>query len=161
MELRRRESGFTMVELLVGVGILTVIMSTVGMSLSHALGTQQGVIDDGRAMIELRKGLSWFAEDIRKASTSDLADGAPAVSNATFMWTDEYNDAGINHTSGYNLAGAELVRTYDGAAHTVARNVVSASFSKSGSKITLQLEIDAGEGTTRSHSLSPTLGATP
>ena len=161
MKLWRSEQGFTLVELLVGVGILTVTMSTIGTSLFQALGTQQGVIDDGRAIGELRKGLSWFAEDLRKASSTDLMDGASAVSSATFMWTDKYNDAGTDHTSGYNLVATDLLRTYNGSTHTVARRVVSASFSRSGSKITLQLEIDAGAGTTRTHSLSPTLGTTP
>ncbi len=145
--------GFTLPEVLVSMGILTVVMSTIGIALFQALDTQTGVVDDGLAINELRKGLSWFAKDVKMARSTDMVDGAPAVSSVTFTWTDEFQDAEVDHTSSYALVGDQLVRTYDGNAHTVARRVVSVAFSLSSRTVTAQFEIDAGAGTTRTLSV--------
>ena len=136
-----------------GVSILTILMSTIGVAMFQALGTQRRVVDDGLAVNELRKGLSWLAVDVRMAKGTDLADLAPAVSSVTFTWTDEFNNSAAPHTSSYALVGNRLVRTYDGSAHTVARRVLSVEFSRSDKTVTAQLELDAGAGTTRTISL--------
>jgi len=149
----RDSRGFTLVEVLVGVGILTIVMSTIGTAMFQALGTQKGVVDDGLAINELWKGLSWFAEDVKMAQNTDLVDGAPAVASVTFTWTDEFNDAGVSHTSSYALVDDMLVRTYDGNAHTVARRAISAAFSLSNRTVIAQFEVDAGAGTIRTLSL--------
>ena len=160
-KLWRCQKGFTLAEVLVGVSILTAVMSTVGMALFQALGTETRVVDDGLAISELRKGLGWFAGDIKMAKSTDLVDGAPAVSSATFSWTDEFQAAGTPHTISYAVVGDSLVRTYDGIAHTVTRRAVSASFSRSGQTITAQFEVDAGAGTTRILSVETFMRLTP
>ncbi len=49
---------FTLVELLVGITLLGVAMSTIGMGVFRALGTKSGAVDDGLAINELREGFS-------------------------------------------------------------------------------------------------------
>lgn len=153
------QSGVTLAEVLVGIGILSLIMTTLGVSLFQALATEQAVVNDGRAINELRRGISWFAEDVMMAQTSDLADAASPTPSVTFSWTNEYNGATDAHSSGYALVDDRLVRTYDGGSHTVAQGLVSADFSRSGNLITAVLEVDAGSGTTRTLTLQKAMGA--
>ena len=146
--------------MLVVVGILGIVTGTIGVAIFHSLGTENEVVADGIGINELRKGFSWFAEDVKMAQSSDLTDGGPSAATVSLSWTDQYADAGTNHTSSYALVGGELVRTYDGNAHTVARKVVSVSFSLSGSSITAQLEVQAEPGQTRTLSVSATMRST-
>ena len=149
----------TLVELLVGVTLLSSVMGTVGVSLFQALMTERVVVDDGLAINELRRGVSWFADDVMMAQTSDLADAAPATSTVTFNWTNQYNDVSQAHVSSYAQVGDRLERTYDGTTHTVAQRVTSVSFSRSGDSFTAQIVVDAGNSTTRTLSLEKTMGA--
>ena len=151
------QGGFTLPELLVAVGILGIVTGTIGTAIFQSLGTEYEVIADGLGINELRKGFSWFAEDVKMAQSSDLTDGGSAASTVSLSWTDQFADAGTNHTSSYALVGDELVRTYDGNAHTVARKAVSVSFSLSGKTITAQVEVQAEPGQTRTLSVSATM----
>ncbi len=153
--LLQRDGGFTLVELVVGVAILMVVMSTIGLSLFQALRTESEISGDGRAINELRNGMSWLGEDGKMVQSTDLVDGGPAVQCvdgvpcASFTWTDEFNSLDVAHSLSYTLVGDTLVRNYDGNAHSVTREVVATSFSRSGKTVTAQLEVDAGAGTTR------------
>ena len=145
--------GFTLLEVLVGIGIMTLITSTLGTALFHTIRSQQGVLEDSLAVNEARKAFSWFAEDVKMAQTGDLVDGGPAVSSVILNWTDEYQEASIPHTSSYVLTGDKLVRIYDGESHIVAHRVVSVGFSRASNTITVQLEVEAGGQTTDTESL--------
>ena len=153
-----QQSGFTLVEVLTGTAILSVIMGTIGAGLFQAFNTQAVIVDDGRAINELRKGLSWFAEDVLMAQSTDLVDAAPATATATLNWTNQYLGASDAHSSSYSVVGSDLVRTHDGNSHTVARGVVSVSFTRSGDTINAQLEVAAGTET-RTFILTNTMGA--
>ena len=152
--------GFTLPEVLVSMGILTVVMSTIGIALFQALDTQTGIVDDGLAINELRKGFSWFAEDVKMARSADLVDGVPAPT-VTLTWTDEFNDVGVDHTASYAGVGDRLVRTYDDNAHTVAHRVVSVAFTLSNRSITAQLEVEAEPGATRTLSVKGVMRSAP
>jgi len=151
----QKESGMTLAEVIVAVGILTIIMSTIGLSISLALKTQSTISGDGRAINELRNGMTWFGEDGKMAQGTDLIDGgavvqcAEGVPCAAFTWTDEYNDLGTAHSLTYTLVGGTLMREYNSNAHAVVRKVAAASFARSGKTVTAQLEVHAGAGTTR------------
>ena len=82
----RGAEGFTLVEMLVGVTLLTIVMSTIGTASFQALKTQQRVSEDGLAVNELRKGLGWFAEDAKMATSTNLTNGAPATTTVTMSW---------------------------------------------------------------------------
>ena len=145
--------GFSLVEMLVGIGILTIIMGTIGTAMYQGLGTQQGIIEDGTAISELRKGFGWLAADVNMAQTSTLVDLAPPVDTVTFTWTDYYNDAMTPHVSTYSVVDGEIVRTFDSQPHAIARDVVSAAFSLSGRTVTAEFVVNAGAGTTRTLSV--------
>ena len=151
--------GFTLVEMLVGITLLSITMSTIGMGLFRALGTQSSVVDDGLAINELRKGFSWFAGDVKMATSTNLAIGGATSSSVMMSWKDQFNDVDVTHTSTYALDGDRLVRTYTSNAtstsHTIAHRVVSVSFSLNGtSTVVAEVEVNARPGETRTLSLS-------
>ena len=149
MKLWRSQRGFTLIEVLVSVAILSMVMGTVGTALFQALGTERTVVDDGLAINELRRAISYFSGDVKMAQDTDLVDGGAPVSSCTLSWIDEFADAQVSHSSSYAVVDDGLVRTYDGNAHTVARRVVSVSFSRTGQTITIQLEVNAAPGITK------------
>lgn len=157
----RDSGGFTLVEMLVSIGILSIVMGTVGTALFQSLKTQSGVIDDGTAINELRKGLSWFASDVKMAQTSTLIDLDPAVDTVTFTWTDQFQDASVPHTSTYAVVGDELIRTYDSNSHAVARDVVSAEFSLSSRSVVVKVTVNSGPGVTRNLSVNTIMRSVP
>ncbi len=145
--------GFSLVEMLVGIGILTIMMGTIGTAMYQGLGTQQGVVEDGTAINELRKGFGWLAADVKMAQTSTLVDLAPPVDTVTFTWTDHFNGAMTAHISTYSVVGGDIVRTFDSQSHAIARDVVSAEFSLDGRTVTAEFVVNAGAGTTRTLSV--------
>ena len=158
----REAEGFTLVEMLVGITLLTIVMSTIGTSSFQALKTQQRISEDGLAVNELRKGLGWFAEDAKMATSTNLTDGAPATTTVTMSWRDYFNvtsTTGVLHTASYALNGDRLERTYDSSTHTVARDVVTALFSLGSTTVTAQIEVNAEPGTTRTLSVDSVMRA--
>ena len=156
--------GFTLVEMLVGITLLSVTMSTIGVGLFQALGTQSSVVDDGLAINELRKGFSWFAGDVKMATSTNLDPGGGTSPSVMMSWKDQFNDVDITHTSTYAMDGDRLVRTYTSNAtstsHTIAHRVVSVSFFLNGtSTVVAQVEVDAKPGLTRTLSLSTIMRA--
>ena len=156
--------GFTLAELLVGITLLSITMSTIGAGLFQALGTQSSVVDDGLAINELRKGFSWLAGDVKMATSTNLAIGGATSSSVTLSWKDQFNDVDITHTSTYDLVDDRLVRTYTSNAtstsHTIAHRVVSASFFLNGtSTVVAEVGVNAEPGVTRTLSLSTIMRA--
>ena len=162
--LLRDESGVTLAELLVSIGILTVVVGMVGSTMWHSTQIHDRVLGDGVAINELRNGLSLFADDVKSAQSSDLpTDSSPATS-VTLSWTDEYNDVVTPHSSVYALSGTKLVRTYDGVDTVVARGVASVSFSLTTKTINASIEVNATDGATTTLSLNTVMkaeGVTP
>ena len=146
------EKGSSLTEMIVAVGVIVTLMSTLGMTMFQAVSTQDTIINDGLAINELRKGLSWFSADMKMAKTTDLADGASAAT-VTTSWTDQFQRAGLKHTDTYAKVGDSLVRTHDGVSHTVGRGVTSALFSRSGKTVVAQIEVQVSPGVTRTLSV--------
>ncbi len=155
----RSQLGFTLAEVVVSVGLLTIATSIIGTSLFQALATQRVVQDDGHAINELRKGLGWFAEDIKMAHTADVTGGV-----LTLTWTDHFNDANQDYTVTYAKAGNLLVRTLFVGTTTnalaVVRRVASVSFSISGQTVSAQVEVDSKPQKTRTLSATAVMRPT-
>ena len=160
-QLRSESRGFTLAESVVAIGILTIVMSIMGSALYRALGTQQGVVDEGLAINELRKGLGWIGEDVKMASSTNVIDGGSPLPTLVLTWTDEFGGASQAHTITYSLDGDRLVRDYDGSSHTVARRVDSAEFFRNGQVVTAEFGVDAGAGTVRTLSVMTLMRVDP
>ena len=163
--------GFTLVEVLVSVGILSIILGTVVTAIFQALATERTIAADGRAINELRRGLSWFADDAERAATTDLLDGGPIAVTVTLEWTDRYGELEpIPHTVTYALADTDgdgmddsLLRNMDGVSHIVARRVVPGSlmFTLSARTITVEISVSGPGIEPRSQSLNVLMRTTP
>ena len=148
--------GFTLVEVLVTVGILTLTLGMVGGGLFQSLSIERSWRDDVLATRELRRAGSWFAGDALNAEATDLIDGGGPVTSVALTWTDE---TGASHTTAYSISGDNLIRDYDGLQLVVARRVVSLGISQSGGILTLNLVVRAEEGGTESSTLETYLRA--
>jgi prepilin-type N-terminal cleavage/methylation domain-containing protein len=155
----RQESGFTLIEVMVSVGITALVSGMLGAGIFQVLSIQRFWTEDVKATKEVRNAESWFAGD--SLNSDDVLDAggvnrltcapSPKVNQVTLKWTDT---AGANHTAVYKLSGDTLVRDIDssGIFQEVARDVVTStvSFSLCGSVLSLNLEVLADRGTTES-----------
>ena len=150
----RSSAGFSLMEVMVAMGIIAIIMGFFGTGIFQALSIQRTWIDDVRATRELRTGINWFTSDALNAETVDLTDcgGAPCV---TLAWTDQ--GLTCRHTAVYKMSSTTLVRVLDNTTTTpVADGVVSGgtSFSLSIRLLTFDLEVDASPGKTAATSVN-------
>ena len=149
-------TGFSLVEALVALGILSLVVSLVSSGLFQVLSFQKPWQDDKLAVKELRHAGSWFAGD--GLNTEEVFDAGgvnkltcnpdPAVQKVTLRWTDK--DGVTKHTAIYSLTGQNLIRNYDGNENTMARPVVknSLSFTLCGNFLNLNFKVEAKRGST-------------
>ncbi|MBI4339817.1 MAG: prepilin-type N-terminal cleavage/methylation domain-containing protein [Chloroflexi bacterium] len=142
--------GVTLVEMLLAVAILGITTSIMGSAIFQALSTERYWFKDISVTKDLRHAGSWFARDVINTQTATVADGAPAEASVTLSWTDT---DGAPHTVSYGVVAGELKRTYDGQAITVARDVSSAGFSRTGKTLRFALAVNASRGATETKTL--------
>ena len=155
----RRQQGFTLVQVLVGVAILSIILGTIGAAFFQSVSTQRTIVADGLAINEARKGLSWFAPDVRMAQHAEVGDQGDTL---TLSWTDDFDFRFDCHSSSYELVDDTLNRDYDGTTHTIARRVVSVTFTaEPANTVTIDLEVESGPGTTDTVSMTTSMMSKP
>jgi prepilin-type N-terminal cleavage/methylation domain-containing protein len=133
--------GFTLVEVLAAVGILSV-MGLFGVALFQTLSVRW-LRDDAVATRDVRHAISWFSRDAPRAETTNLVDGAAPASSVVMDWRDV---GGGSHITAYTLVEDRLVRSFDDAETTVASNVTSAEFSRSGKRLRIALVVSTPAG---------------
>ena len=148
--------GFTLVEVLVAVGLLIIVAGLVSSSTFQILSVQRTWQDDVLATQELRQAEGWFARDSLTAVTTTIPHLGPSTTTASMMWSDILD---VNYTSTYSLSGMTLFRDLDSSAATstrieVAREVATVNFSRSGRLVTFDLSVEAAEGQTATSSLN-------
>ena len=149
-------SGFTLVEALVALGILSVAVGLIGSGLFQVLSFQKPWQDQVVATKELRHAGSWFAGDAlnteevfdASGSTRLTCDPDPGVEKVTLQWIGK--DGSTTQNAIYSLTGQDRIRTYDGNENTVASPVVAGtlSFSLCGNLLTVMMDVEAERGTT-------------
>ncbi|MCH7736339.1 MAG: prepilin-type N-terminal cleavage/methylation domain-containing protein [Chloroflexi bacterium] len=149
--------GFTLVELLVSLSILTVVVSIFGSAMFQVLSIQRFWTDDVRAVREVRHAGSWFSGDALNATDVLDAGGvarltctpSPSVEQITLTWSDQ---AGTPHNVVYSVTGDELRRDFDsnGTPLVMATGVVanSISFTLCGNTLRLNMDVQADRTTT-------------
>ncbi|MFH1382833.1 MAG: prepilin-type N-terminal cleavage/methylation domain-containing protein [Chloroflexota bacterium] len=135
-----RVKGFTLVELLAALAILSVVLMVIvqiiySIMITNASGNRQVV-----ALTDINRASLAIKNDLLMAQITDLVDGVPK-SSANLTWYDYTSSFdttfGTMHSASYSLAGRELRRTYDGVVSIVGRNVVSISFTRNGNDVTV------------------------
>ena len=108
-------SGFTLVEMLVALSILSAVVGMVGNGFFQVLSIQRFWKDGTVATKDLRHAGSWFAGDALNATDVLDAGGVnrltcqpnPPVSQVTLNWTDAL---GAAQSAKYNHSGTTVVR---------------------------------------------------
>ncbi len=128
--------GFTLVELLVSMGILGLVVTLVGAGIFQGVNLSNRVSDGFKAQGDTRGPVFWLDRDIAMAYNTTLVDGAAPVTSATFTWTNYFGGAATAHNLSYALVGTDLQRTYDGVVSKIGRRVSAITFSRSGRVVT-------------------------
>lgn len=144
--------GFTLMEVLVALGILSLAIGLAGSGLFQVFSFQTSYQDKTVATKDLRHAGSWFSGDALNAQAvadenEDPLDCLAASDSVTLSWTG--ND-GAFHSSTYQVSGDSFKRVYDGRVNTLADHVVtnSVGFLHCGNLLTLELEVEADSGKT-------------
>ena len=154
--------GFTLVELVIAVGLLSLATGLIGAGLFQVHSIQQFWRDDAVATRNLRHAGSWVAGDALRAqnvlaapppseTVLPCAPGAPS-STVTLITSDVDGANVVTHVITSAVSGDELTTTYDGATTTIARDVVSGSvgFSLCDNVLTFDLAVNSDRGNTES-----------
>ncbi len=110
----RNSCGFTLLEVAVGLSILSMGVGLIGTSVFQVLSIQRHWQDDRVATKDLRHIGSWFAGDALNAETVVFGGTAPAPT-VTLSWVDSSDPLDPQfHSSVYGLNGGTLTRNNDG-----------------------------------------------
>ena len=140
--------GFTLVEVLVSVTILTIVTGIFGAGMFQLLSIQRFWIDDINATREAR-----HASDVLDAGgvARLTCTPSPSVQQVTLTWTEV---SGTPHSVVYSVSGDELLRDFDnnGIPLTMASGVVpnSISFTLCGNTLRAKMDVLADRGGTES-----------
>ena len=136
----RRQDGFTLVEILVALGIAALITSVLGTAIFQILDRSARGGETVRALNDIQNAGQWLYLDGERAETTDLVDNFPPVDRMRLDWVAD----GVSHTATYTISGTELERDHNGTVTTVARYVSNAEFSISNRLITVSLTSTPG-----------------
>lgn len=146
--IRRGEAGVGLVELVVGIAITGMIMSTLGYALVGIIKTTSAGQEQLSATHQTRTAFFWLNKDTQSGVTSQAS---VAAGDVTMAWTD-YSTL-TAYSSRFQLVGDELQRTFTagGTPQTmvVARNVVPGGFTatQNGNSVTYTLTVEHGSST--------------
>lgn len=136
----RRQDGFTLVEILVALGIAALITTVLGTAIFQILDRSARGGETVRALNDIQNAGQWLYLDGERAETTDLVDNDPPVDRMRLDWVAD----GVSHTAIYTISGTELERDHNGTVTTVARYVSNADFSISNRLITVNLTSTPG-----------------
>lgn len=123
----RGDAGFSLVEVMVGMVLMTSIVGIVGPILVSSMSTTSRVEFQSRAVDELRQAVHQIGRELRSARCirTPEANGAPGT---TLDFTTEANNS--SYDVRYDVVGAELRRTAGSPAVTtkVARYLTAGTF---------------------------------
>ena len=128
----RGQKGFSLIEVLVGLGIATILTTTMSGILYTYFRVFESNTETRQAMRSLVNAETWIKRDLQLASTCDLVEGAPPTNTMTISWTE----GSVVHTVTYSLASGDLQRDHNGQVNTPARDVSFVAFSRTNNAVT-------------------------
>ena len=147
---RTASSGFTLIEVVVALGLLSMVVGLVGSEIFQLLSFERYWQDDLTATVDMRRAGSRFAGDALNSEDAKDSLGvrvacppAAPASSVVLNWTDT---ADVSHTATYSISGGSLVREFDGQQNEMARRVVANSLQLSlcGQLLTMDLQVEGG-----------------
>ena len=154
------QKGFLLIEMLLALGISSIIVTSLGVSLHQFIR----ISDQGNAKLstlhDVRNAGFWINRDGGRAESTNLVEGAGPVNTVTMNWTA----GGQAHVVTYSLSGTEIKRDHNGNVITIARHVTQLEFSLNQRVISTDMtssitgRADATEIVSLKTWLRPTLG---
>lgn len=131
--IKSEQRGFTLLELLISIGILGIVTPLLALALFQILTFTERGRAGFEALADTRNASTWMSQDIVMAQGTDLVVGTPIAdpdcgAPVGFTWTDYFDDRDTDHEVTYCLDGNDLKRTYDDAELVIARNIASVTF---------------------------------
>ena len=108
---RRRQAGFTLIEVLVAVALMGIISLGAAVSSGQLLNQTSHDRDYTLASHNTANALNWIGRDALMAQQITGWQGFPATTPLTLTWTTWDNTV---YTANYTMSGATLIRTYTG-----------------------------------------------
>lgn len=132
-----RQKGFTLIEILVVMGVGSVILMAALLSLQQVLVGTDRSNSQVVALTDINQATLRIKRDLMMTQETDLTDGNPVPqSSVTLSWTDytsfETGNQTRSHSSSYTLSGTDLLRNYDGTVSIVGRHITSLGFTQDG-----------------------------
>ena len=140
MKSLRKQGGFTLVEILIALGIAAMITTALGTAIFQILDRTAKGGETVRALNDIQNAGQWLYLDGERAETTDLIENDPPVSSMVLNWVTD----GVSHTARYTISGTELERDHNGVVTTVARYVSNVDFSISNRLITVNMTSTPG-----------------
>ncbi len=144
-----RQTGFTLVEVLVAMAVGTIILTGVVLSIYQVVWSTDRSNSQVTVLTDLNTAALAIKEDLMMTQTTNLS--STPQSSANLSWIDYTSFGASNqtsHSSRYILSGTNLTRNYDGTVTIVGRRITSISFTQSGKVVTVVITA-AGYGTTQ------------
>jgi len=144
--------GFTLIELVVALGVGTVILFGVVGSLFMILREVPDLREDVVAIADIESAAHWLTRDVAMGRDTDLVDSAPPVAQMTISWSDltkaAEEEGTVLHSVTYTWSSetGELERNYNGVTTIVGTHLTNAGFSFTNRSVTVTLTSSISEG---------------
>ena len=123
--IRRTEKGFTLIELVVGLAIMSVIIVAMGMTITTLVTNSQGTTERSVVLRQVQNAGYSISHDVQMAETvtPDGTSGFPLTLDIPID-TDENNDYSVD----YLFDGDKLKRQVYDSSHTLIKESVVAEY---------------------------------
>lgn len=132
-----RQKGFTLLELIIAVGISSLVVLTGVGFIFQAFATTGNARSYNTILVQLDVATSQIRKDLYMAHDTGLAPGVPQ-SRIDITWTNytatSNSSTGVPYSSSYTINGTNLVRTYDDSENVsvsiIGRNITNITFTQ-------------------------------
>ncbi len=142
LRLHRNQRGYSVNEMLVGVATLGIVGTAFLVAFFNLTTSVEKTNAAYLAISETSQSSTWTFRDVSMAQSTDIADGAPAVSTATFSWNNLYGGTTVARQVTYSLNGTQLVRTSETDTSVVAIGIKTLQFSRADKLITVTIQAE-------------------
>jgi len=151
-----KQSGFTLIEVLVVVAIGGVILTGAFATLNQITLGAPSNINKTVVLSDINNAASYIRRDIQMVQETNLpVDGTPQNS-VTFDWYDFtlFVADNISHSCTYTLSDTTLLRNYDDTTSIIGRHITNISFSQDGEFINVSVTANVSGWQAKSKTIS-------
>lgn len=147
-----KQKGFTFIEVIVALGVGTVILSGIVGSIFMIMHGVPKIRDEIVALTDIERAAHWLTRDVPLGGNTNLVDAAPPVAQMTLIWFDYTKVSELEENQSHSVSytwspgTGELQRNYDGLITVAGVRLANVGFSLDGEIVTIILSSYVGEG---------------